>query len=464
MKDTATLKILSSALGMIVLASCSKEATEPKVEAQETLNLLNRDDAIEFILGKVDLTDDEAVQVRLLQDMITPSSFVDETNASDRRFANNYEWFAVIDRKPGAFVNHPFDYVYLNYETQDVIIREHHDYPMLNGEPIWKTSDEYFASPDLVYSSKGEETSAEQMVFKGGGSESVAPGLHEFFSKKPTDVVDNCEYSKRRYALLLYNQEVGIAGEDIRANLESMKTALQLKGYEVVYFPKETGSDELVYTIDIGGGGGRGLYNLRHFVNKHKDDKDCCEEILIYYTGSVGLEQARYGPQCYIETEFNYGGETSSRKPQKRIYSEDLLSIFEALKSCHLNIVIDSNHAAGLASDLVKMSNVEALVASTQLGEYAYSGIYEAAANGAVQDPYGRDDGETGSEFTSGFAKGLIDYGSLGVSEPLPISAYEVTAIGFKSALQNDISYLAGVTHPFGYVRSGSSHCKCSVE
>lgn len=97
--------------------------------------------------------------MRLLPQLLRPNSIIDEANADERRFVDDYEWFAVIDRKRGAFVNHPFDYVYLNYETQELIVRRQNDYSMVNGEPIWKTSADYFKSADLVYSNGGEEGS-----------------------------------------------------------------------------------------------------------------------------------------------------------------------------------------------------------------------------------------------------------------------------------------------------------------
>lgn len=141
----------------------------------------------------------------------------------------------------------------------------------------------------------GKRARTDRLGFKGGGQESVTAGLHEFFAERPAGVEDDCKHSKRRYAVLLYNQAKGIPGEDIRENLDSMQAALQMNGYEVVSFAQDHDSEERVFSIDIGVDNGRGLYRVRHFVSKHEDERSCCDEIVVYYTGSVGIEQTRRG-------------------------------------------------------------------------------------------------------------------------------------------------------------------------
>ena len=274
---------------------------------------------------------------------------------------------------------------------------------------------------------------------------------------------DACEHGKRRFALLLHNRETGISGEIVNENLLAMKTVLQASSYEVVSSIVDYESEERVYSINLGSEDGRGFSQIRNFVGKHGDNNDCCEEILVYFSGDVGVEQSRNGPKAYIETEFAYRGETMERATGGRIYSEDLVNLLKGLKTCHLNIVFDCNHAAGLAEDLLELRNVETIVASSQLGEYAYSGIFEAAGNGSLLDPYGKEQGETGSEFTSGFAKGIND---AVISPPVgddALSAYQVVVVGTNAALKNDIAYLGGVSHPFTYTRSESPDCGCSV-
>ncbi len=81
------------------------------------------------------------------------------------------------------------------------------------------------------------------------------------------------------------------------------------------------------------------------------------------------------------------------------------------------------------------------------------------AGGGRISDPHGRADGETGSEFTSGFVKGLNDRAAENRRTDETDTPNESVDAGFTGAVDNDIAAIAGKTHPTSYTRTNDCPC-----
>jgi hypothetical protein len=110
-------------------------------------------------------------------------------------------------------------------------------------------------------------------------------------------------------------------------------------------------------------------------------------------------------------------------------------------------------------SALSGVKGIETIQASVAADELAYSGHYDTVSKGKVMipDPYGRAQGEKGSEFTSGFVKGLE--ASAATKGDRTIPAAELAQVGFSAAVANDVAAISGKTHP-GFTQTANV-CDC---
>lgn len=449
-------------LALLALNACTRAKQEEPTATAPTINLLNRDDAVQFILDNIDLSGTGPLEVRLLDRMLNTGDVIEEIDAKYSHTAHDYEWFALIDRNPGAFMSRPLEYAFLNYRTQQVNVSTHNEFPKLNGSPIYPTLASYKNQRDIIFSRTQSSETAKGPNFAASrslvGSAAILNAINSV--KTPRMAEDDSPYPKRHFALLINNYEGGPIGEEVEANMTNMAEAMKANGYEVVPFIIDPAEEETRPFLHLKQARNRGLFQLRNFVKRHDDDNDTCENMLIYITGKTEAEQTSAGLRPYFSLEEYYAGEDNDRKPNKKFYPEDLADILSGLKSCHINIVIDANHSGAFIEPLLRLPKVETVTASCAAEEYAYTSYYDLA-DADTPDPYGRADGERGGEFTSGFAKGIMDTSSIGSSK---LPAYKIVSIGYKSAVSNDVSFIAGKTHPAIEARVKSSRCRHGID
>ena len=212
--------------------------------------------------------------------------------------------------------------------------------------------------------------------------------------------------------------------------------------------------------IYLGDREGRGLQQLRDFVAAHSGDEHRCDEIFVYYTGHGKETTIRGEKRYYFGLRTEYRGEDGSRPSQKRLYAEDLAEILSGLGSCHIHVVIDSCHSGGFIPALSAVKGVETIRTSAQADELAWGGDVDGANRGRTPDSYGRADGERGSEFTSGFIKGLNERAETNRREGTEDAPHDTVDEGLESAVENDIAAIAGRTHPTGWTRVVDD-CNC---
>jgi len=410
MKAPTKTLLTITALALLALNACTRAKQEEPTPTAPTINLLNRDDATQFILDNIDLQGEDPIEVRLLDRILNIGEVIGEVDSNYQHTVNDYEWFALVDRNPGALMSRPLEYAILNYRTQEVRVSKHSEFPILNGSPIYPTLASYKNPRDIIYSRTQVGENAQSPSFAASrsliGSAAILNAINSVQIPRMAD--DESPYPKRRFALLMNNYSGGPIGEEVEANLVNMSEAMKTNGYEVVSFIEIPGEEDTVPFLNLKQARNRGLFQLRNFIRKHKGDDDVCEDILIYITGKMDAEETTLGIRPYLTLEDHYAGEGNDRKPSKKFYPNDLADILSELVTCHINIVIDANHSGGFIEPLLKLRRVETVTASCAAEEYAYTSYYEHA-DPETEDPYGRDDGETGSEFTSGFAKGLVE-------------------------------------------------------
>ncbi|MEM9161379.1 MAG: hypothetical protein AAGB46_20220 [Verrucomicrobiota bacterium] len=429
---------------LFVLAACSNEKPQGAPEPPK-INLLSKTDAKKFILEHLDLPEDRATEVRLLPELVRPNSFIDEIASKERYNNRNYNWFFFIDEAPGAVFPHTVKYGFLDPETQKIETVNRRNLPTINGEAIWETPAAYLDNADVIYTTVREGDYASTLTLpslaKGYLDRDETPALVD----RNTDRIGNDD-AVRRYAILLSNRSSAFMDTFYKENLEAMAEALKRCGYQVPEYLADGHSETRKPYIDLAKETGYGLYQLRHFVRNHDDHNDRDEEILIYLTGDFGLEKSSRGDKAYVKLDFGYAGEKADRKVNKRFYGKDLADIISSLESNHIGLVVDGSHADGFLSDFKYMRRMKTLIASCESGEYAYTHLVEAADNGAVADPHRRIHGENGTEFTSSFAKGLNEIAKTASGKGVPINT--LLSAGYRAALENDLSAIAGVTHP----------------
>jgi|GEM_PF-3264655 len=442
----------------LAFSACDRSQPEKTVAITPSPNLLNQEEAIEFLLERIDLGGSALLEVRLLDKMLNSGDTIEEIDSNFRRTSNDYEWFAIIDRRPGAFLSKPLEYVFLKYRTQEIQVTQHSDFPLLNGDPLYPDSAAYHSRHDIIFSNSSSDSEESKENLKTETAAHILNSIAEI--TPPRMASDKSPFAKQRFAILMSNYDSGHVGEEIAANIENMDTALKTSGYEVVNFVSNPRTEEMAPWLNLKQERNRGLVQLRNFVRKHQRDKNACEEILIYFCGKTDIEETRNGPRAYIPLIGAYAGEDSDRKPDKKFYPEDFADILSGLKSCHINVVIDANHSSSFIKPLLKLSKIETVIASCSSRQYAYTSYHDLGPNG-VPDPYGRYDGERGSEFTSGFTKGLIENLN---TERSPLSAHEIVAIGYKSAVANDLSFISGMTYPEFAAREKESRCRYGID
>ncbi len=239
-----------------------------------------------------------------------------------------------------------------------------------------------------------------------------------------------------------------------------MSQALAGFGFTVPQFTSSTGSGDTQPAIYLGDRRGTGLQQLRDFVQQYSGKEHCCDQVFIYYTGHGKRRRESGEYRHYFGLRFSYRGEDGNRSGRRRMYAEDFAQILSGLASCHIHVLIDSCYSGGFVSALSALDGVETVRTSAGDSEKAWGGAVDGANGGRTPDPYGRAQGEKGSEFTSGFVKGLTDLAAQHGDNAKNLSGREIVSAGFSTAVANDIAAIARKTNPTGFTRA-ENECDC---
>jgi len=333
----------------------------------------------------------------------------------EARVSSVAEVLVWIDWEPGALWGHSGALVFHDGDSFTTV--ESDQVPLVNDEPmdlsrtIWNERAEDFEQQPVRDGPARAWEAVE--VPEGDCCEDRAP-LH-------------------RIALILYNYDKGPLRKDITDNVTNMQTALGQSGFDTV-------------TVYLGDKKKEGLGQLKQFVAGHVGPEHCCDEIFIYYTGHGHKKTIDGKERWYIGV-----GKGSSKE---KLFAEDFAKLLGGTSSCHVNVAIDACYSGGFIDALVA-NGVESVRTSASSTEKAWGGAYDGVVVGGVRtpDPYGRPEGETGSEWTSGFAKGLREGAST------TASGRTLNDLGYDTALKNDIAAIAGKTNPTGASRTASCSC-----
>lgn len=452
-KGCTAIELLFSA-AILVLSGCSDKRPEPAPKAAVN-EVRSQQMAIELLKEKIDWSAPEVSDSRaaLSSELLTTNMTVNEIGKEFGRRSPTFEWFATIDKAPGAYFRHPVSYVFLSYSNPKVETLNKERLPSVNGRPVWDSIAAFLGDPNIVHAGSWPERPPIR-----SGEDALA---NQFQNWPPRMSVDHCRNEKRAYAVLIHNLDTLESSVETRDNLDVMAAALRANGYAVIEFINNAATGETLPHLNLAAAKGEGIYQLRNFVNVHQDFNDCCEEMLIYLTGETGLDTSGGRSEAYFELPFQMPRPGGHRPTSPRFYADDLAQILSSLKTCHVNVVIDTNNAALFADDLLSIPQVESVTTSCQESEFTYSSALDTLDNGRFYDPYSTADGERGSEFTSSFARGLLNH-AIGRSKGSPPTpAATLSKQGFDATRLLDLAYLAGKTTPIARGRVISSNCPC---
>lgn len=370
--------------------------------------------------------------------------------------SSEYEWFALIDYEPGAYFRHPVSYAFITYDDPKISMISRKHFPTVNYQPAWKDTATLLNDPNVFY------TKSWFQKMPSRDANSIIQ--HEPIDWPPRMVTDRCKNERRAYALLIHNIEDLNTSPETIENLELMAEALKSNGYYIQEFIVDPATGKKNPYLDLSAPKGGGIRQLMNYINVHVDFNDCCEQLIVYVTGETTIEKSGYREEVALDLPFHYPGTNRSRKPETKFYPEDLATILDGLKTCHLNVIIDANNAEGFSDDLLRIPNTESVLTSCQNHEYTYSSAVETLGEGAFSDPYGKTSGERGSEFTSSVAKAMLENGKTRTEGEDPATAADLVKLAFSSVKLYDMGYLGGKTTPNLQGRTMDSDCPCGID
>lgn len=454
-KRNTAYTLLFSAVAL-ALSACSDQRQEPTQKAAaQTEEVRNVEAAKAQFLKERDWSKRPEAFAAVHGKLLNTNDVIGEIGGEVVHHAPEFEWFAVIDYAPGAYFRHPLTYSFLSYDEGSLSQAHSTQLPTVNYENAWARYSDFLNDPHVVYDKSwltGDTLRTAEAIV------SLRPA-----NWPPRMVTDRCKNEKRAYAVLIHNIENLDTSPETKENLTMMAAALEANGYHVQGFKSNVTGEKEPY-LELSSPKGNGIYQLLNYVNIHVDFNDCCEEVLVYITGETSVKKDGYMERVTLDLPFGYEGYDQSRKPAKNFYPEDFALIFDQIKTCHLNFIIDTNNASGFASDLLRIPNTESVLSSCQVNEYTYSSGVETLGGGSFVDPFGLDDGEKGSEFTSSVAKALFETASLRQDNEIPSHAADLMQAAFESVKLNDLGFLGGVSTPELEGRTMSSNCPCGLD
>lgn len=456
MKDKRAANTLLFFVAALALSACSDPRQEPPPKTAEIEEVTNEADAKSWFLKSIDWEKRPGARAVLCEELLKRNDSLGELSSRTNYHPNQYEWFAYIDYEPGAYFRHPTAYALLSYEKPSISLYFRSNLPLLNYQLVWENAAAVLADPNVFY----DKSWLQRTPFR----DSTSILAHAPLDWPPRMSADRCPNEKRAYALLIHNLEDLSHSPETVENLAGMADALAANGYNVQEFIFDAATGEKRPYLDLSAPKGGGIYQLLNFINIHLDFNDCCEEIIVYITGETKIETSSYREEVSLDLPFAYSGKFNDRKPEPKLYPEDLAIMFDELKTCHLNFIVDTNNAHGFAGDLLRIPNTESVLTSCQNHEYTYSSAVETLAGGTFEDTYGIRHGEKGSEFTSSVVKALLENAQARAEDAYPTAAATLVKAAFESVKLFDIAYHGGKTTPNLQGRTLSSQCPCGVE
>lgn len=449
-----TAYVLLFAAMTLALSACSDQRQDPVPKtAAETKEIRSVDAAKSRFAKQLDWSRHPEALAAVHENLLNTNDTVGQADGQVVRHAPAFEWFAVIDHVPGAYFAHPLTYAFLSYDEGTLGQANSRRLPTVNYEKVWAGTADFLSDEDIFHNDSwltGKHLRNEQ---------SITGLLPEHWP--PRMVSDRCKNEKRAYAILIHNIENLDTSPETKENLSMMAAALEANGYHVQGF-KSTATGEKVPYLALSSPKGNGIYQLLNYVNIHVDFNDCCEEVLVYITGETSVVKTGYVERVVLDLPFGYEGHAKNRKAAKNFQAEDFALIFDQIKTCHLNFVVDTNNAEGFADDLLRIPNTESVLSSCQVHEYTFSSGVEKL--GDFRDPFGIEKGEKGSEFTSSVAKAFFETASLRQSDEIPTHAADLMKVAFDSVKLNDLGFLGGKSTPSLEGRTMSSSCPCGLD
>ncbi|MBD5779379.1 hypothetical protein IEN85_07720 [Pelagicoccus sp. NFK12] len=440
----------------LALSACSDQRQEPSPKAAEIEEVTNVDDAKSHFLKGIDWSERSGARATLYYDLLKRNDSLGERSSSAMYHPSEYEWFAFIDYEPGAYFKHPTAFAVLTYEEPKIKVYRRSHLPLLNEESIWSSASELLRDENVFY----DKSWTQRTPFRD--TESILAHKAEHWPPRMSS--DRCPNEQRAYAVLIHNlTDLSRSPESID-NLDAMAAALTANGYYVQEFIHDPATGEKRAYLDLAAPKGAGIYQLINFINIHQDFNDCCEEVLVYITGETSLEKSDYREEVSFDIPFAYAGREQNRKPALKFYPEDFAVIFDELKTCHLNFIVDTNNAEGFAADLLRIPNTESVLTACALNEYTYSSAVETLGGGSFEDAFGIAQGEKGSEFTSSVVKALFENAAERKDGDPPEAAAILVKSAFESVKLFDLSYHGGKTNPKLQGRTLNSRCPCGID
>ncbi|MBC2607752.1 hypothetical protein [Pelagicoccus albus] len=455
MKKKLAGRSLLFSVAALALSACSDQRQEPAPETAVVDEVRTEKEAKERFLSGINWETHPEARATLYRDLLNKNDAVGELNSDSVHHSMQYEWFTLIDYEPGAYFRHPVAYAFLSYLEPELSMTSARHLPTVNYQPAWPNVAALLADEHIFYAESWLDTATTR------SPESIVK--YQASDWPPRMMADQCKNERRAYAVLIHNLEDLESSPETVANLEMMSEALRANGYSVHQFVQDPATGEQVDFLNLASPRGAGIRRLMNIVNIHVDLNDCCEQLIVYITGETTLSKTGYREEVALDLPFPYEGTDRSRDAEKKFYPEDLATFLSNLRTCHLNIIVDTNNAACFADDLLKIPNTESVLTACEENEYTYSSAVEKLSD-TFQDPFGLDQGEQGSEFTSSVAKALFVSAASHKDGDAPPSAALLLKDAFESVKLYDLGFLGNTTNPQLQGRTMDSDCPCGID
>lgn len=338
--------------------------------------------------------------------------FSSTNGKSDPETLQNDTWLAFIDNYPSAGWNHPTQFVLIDADTLEYEVRYEDSWPVVNNYSLWsheqmRAQTEFWAYPtdgNLDRLAEGGNTVngvllAGSLVGQGipdkspsewtweeldeamGGWEGLQRDLKIVEAKETPmeDFAPSCECTSstgKKMALLIDGMDQGGFLEEVTHHIKDLPErwdllphykGLKEQGYDVTYISSGVDEDvtyapegadikDLRYTT---------LENIEQAFEDVADQLDCCDEIVVMFSGhgdgySISMNPKRYIPRTTLQEldAPNEKGETwevVNLEPVEVgsdkggvLEAEDIQILLDSLRACRQKVIISACYSGGL--------------------------------------------------------------------------------------------------------------------